>query len=96
MGEMFSVMKRMVEEWSEEDDSLIMSSRLKGFSGEINSLSLKTDGYQWFKANQLKPDRMIRINPKGKYTVSESLEFQLDLSPICGLLRASLMNLENL
>ena len=77
MGLMFSVMKRMVEEWSEEDDSLIMSSRLKGLSGEINSLSLKTDGYQWFKANQLKPDRMIRINPKGKYTVSESLEVQL-------------------
>ena len=77
MGEMFSVMKRMVEEWSEEDDSLIMSSRLKGLSGEINSLSLKTDGYQWFKANQLKPDRMIRINPKSKFTVSESPEFQL-------------------
>ena len=77
MGEMFTVMKRMVEEWSEEEDSLILSSRLKGLTGEINSLSLKTDGYQWFKANQLKPDRIIRINPKGKYTVSESLEFQL-------------------
>ena len=77
MGEMFTVMKRMVEEWSEEDYALIMSSRLKCLTGEINSLSLKTEGYQWFKSNQVKADRMIRINPKGKYTFSESPEFQL-------------------
>lgn len=77
MGEMFTVMKRMVEEWSEEDDSLIISSRLKCLTGEIKSLSLKTEGYQWFKSNQVKADRIIRINPKGKYTVSESPEFQL-------------------
>ena len=75
MGEMFTVMKRMVEEWSEEDYALIMSSRLKCLTGEINSLSLKTEGYQWFKSNQVKADRMIRINPKGKYTFSESPEF---------------------
>ena len=67
MGEMFSVMKRMVEEWSEEDDSLLFSPRLKALTGEINSLSLKTDGYQWFKTNHLKPDRILRINPKNSY-----------------------------
>ena len=54
-----------------------MSSRLKCLTGEIKSLSLKTEGYQWFKSNQVKADRIIRINPKGKYTVSESPEFQL-------------------
>lgn len=77
MGEMFAVLMRMVEEWSEEDDSILMSSRMAALTGQPNSLSLKTDGYQWFKSNQQKTDRILRINPKGKYTVSESDEFKL-------------------
>ena len=52
MGEMFSVMQRMVEEWSEEDDSLLFSSRLAMLDGQPNSLNLKTAGFQWLKANQ--------------------------------------------
>ena len=49
---MFYVMQRMVEEWSEEDDSLLSSSRLAMLDGQPNSLNLKTAGFQWLKANQ--------------------------------------------
>ena len=77
MGEMFSVMLRMVEEWTEEDDPHLTTSRLTVLDGQSNSLNMKTAGFQWLKANQNKPGRILQINPAGKYTVSESSEFQL-------------------
>ena len=45
--------------------------------GEKDSLSLKTAGYHWFMQNKSGTDKIIRINPAGKYTVSESKEFNL-------------------
>jgi hypothetical protein len=40
-----------------------------------DSLKLRTEGYQWFRKNRNR--LMLKINPKGKYTVSESEEFFL-------------------
>ena len=75
LGELFEVFLRMVKEWSEEDDTILESSRLATLHGQKDSLKLRTEGYQWFRKtrNQL----MLKINPKGKYTVSESEEFLL-------------------
>lgn len=77
LGEMVAVLANLVTEWSDEDDNLLESSRLASLHGHTNSLSLKTDGYHFFKANKNGSDRIIRINPKDKYTVSESSEFLL-------------------
>ena len=77
IGELISVLARLVSEWSEEDDHLLHSSRLSALHGETNSLSLRTSGYQWYRANKLGTDKILRINPQGKYTVSESSEFNL-------------------
>ena len=77
MGSLFTVMLNMVEEWAEEDDILLTSSRLATLHGQPNSLSLKTAGFQWLKANELRPGRILQINAGGKYTMSESLEFML-------------------
>ena len=48
-------------------------------SGQENSLSLKTKGYHFYQRIKLKPNEWIlKIkNPKDKYTVAESEEFQL-------------------
>ena len=77
IGELVAVLARMVSEWSEEDDHLLESSRLAALQGETNSLSLKTDGYQWYKSNKTGSNNILRINAKDKYTVSESSEFLL-------------------
>jgi hypothetical protein len=39
-----SVLSQLVSEWSDEDDRLLVSSRLSALEGERDSLSLKTDG----------------------------------------------------
>ena len=75
LGELFDVMLRMVKEWSEEDDSLLHSSRLASLQNQKNSLKLRTEGYQWSRRN--KNMLTFKIDPKGKYTVSESNEFLL-------------------
>ena len=77
IGELVSVLVRLVSEWSEEDDHLLVSSRLSALHGERDSLSLRTDGFQWYQVNKLGAERIIRINPKNKYTVAESSEFLL-------------------
>lgn len=77
IGELVSVLARLVEEWSEVDDKLLESSRLSLLEGEKTSLALKTSGYQWFMKNKNKPDRIMKISPKNKYSVSASTEFQL-------------------
>ena len=77
LGELISVMLDLVKDWSEADDKLLESSRLAMLEGEKDSLSLKTAGYQWFMQNKSGTDKIIRINPAGKYTVSESKEFNL-------------------
>ena len=73
MGELFDVMLNMVKEWSEEDHKLLDSARTEAPHGETNSLSLKTEGYQWYNANQNKTERVIRINPGDKYSVNDSV-----------------------
>ena len=77
LGELMSVLGNMVEEWSEESDNLLESNRLEGLQGEVNSLSLRTEGYQWYKQNTNTRDKIVRIKSNGKYTVSESEEFNL-------------------
>ena len=77
IGEMIFVMSRLVQEWSEVDDKLLVSPRLALLEGEKNSLKLKTDAYQWFKKNHNKPERILKVGLAGKYTVSESSEFLL-------------------
>ena len=77
LGELISVMLDLVKDWSEADDKLLESSRLAMLEGEKDSLSLKTAGYHWFMQNKSGTDKIIRINPAGKYTVSESKEFNL-------------------
>ena len=73
IGELFSVLLNMVKEWSEEDMKLLESPRTDALHGEIDSLRLKTDGYQWYKTNRNKSDRIIRINPGEKYSVNETV-----------------------
>ena len=73
LGELFNVLLNMVKEWSEEDHKLLDSARTEALHGEINSLRLKTEGYQWYKANQNKTERIIRINPGDKYSVNGSV-----------------------
>ena len=77
IGELLSVLARLVSEWSEEDDHLLNSSRLAALYGELNSLSLRTSGYQWYRVNKVGTDKILRINPEGKYTVSDSSEFNM-------------------
>ena len=48
LGELVSVLHTLVSDWSEEDDRLLESSRLSLLHNEINSLSLRTDGCQFF------------------------------------------------
>ena len=83
LGELVSVLLNLVSEWSEEDDLLLESSRLAALHGQEKSLSLRTDGYQWYKANKTRADKILKINPKDKYTVSESCEFVL--GEVCSL-----------
>ena len=84
IGELVEVLVRLVAEWSEEDDKLLESPRLALLEGEKNSLALKTAGYQWYKLNKKKLNRIIRIDPKDMYTVSEAPESILVLFQICG------------
>ena len=77
LGELVSVLANLVTEWSEEDDKLLESSRIATLHGEKDSLSLRTNGYQWYKSNKMASDKGLRINPKEKYSVSESSEFLL-------------------
>ena len=77
LGELVGVLANMVTEWSDENDHLLESPRLAILHGEETSLSLRTNGYHFYKANKTSSDKILRINPQGKYTVSESTEFLL-------------------
>ena len=72
LGELVSVLHNLVKDWSEESDKLLESSPLAVLHGEKDSLSLRTAGYQWYRLNNVGADKIIRINPKDRYTVSES------------------------
>ena len=71
LGALFGVMLRLVKEWAEEEDILLTSSRLAILHNDINSLKMRTQGYQWFRQNKFGSDKVLKINPKGKYSVSE-------------------------
>ena len=64
-------MLRMVKEWAEEDDHILTSSRLAMLDKEGNSLKLGTDGYQWLRQNKCWAEKILKINPDGKYAVLE-------------------------
>ena len=68
----------MVKEWGMVDDSLLFGSRMDFLFKEKSGLKLRTDGYQWMKQTKVKAsDKIIKVDPRGKYTISESSEFQL-------------------
>ena len=72
------IVSRMVFEWGEVDDSLLYGSRMDQLETHKEGLKMKSQGYQWMKANKLNtPDWIVKVDPKGKYTVSESSEFNL-------------------
>ena len=71
-GELISCLSRFVSEVSDEDDRLLVLPRLSALEGERDSLALKTAGYQWYQCNKTGTDKILRINPKNRYTVSES------------------------
>ena len=58
--------------------------------GETNSLSLKTEGYQWYKANQNKSERIIRINPGHTYSVNGSVNIFWAVASTCDMSAKSL------
>ena len=62
IGELVSVLSRLVSEISDEDDRLLLSTRLAALEGERDSLALKTAGYQWYQANKTGTDKIIKIN----------------------------------
>lgn len=76
LGELFEVMKRLVSEWSEEDEVVLDGSRLDVLENDRNGLKMKTEGYQWYKQNNQK-GKIMKINPSGKYSVSQADEFNL-------------------
>ena len=78
LGTFMDIVSRMVMEWGEVDESLLYGSRLDLLETHKDGLKLKTQGYQWMKANKLNTsDKIVRVDPKGKYTISESPEFTL-------------------
>ena len=76
-GSQFLFFTILLKDWSEEADTILESCRLARLHGDKDSLALRTAGYQWYMMNNVGQDKIIRINPKGKYTVSESSEFSL-------------------
>ena len=72
LRELFSTLKRMVEEWSDDDTLLLESSRSAILFNDRNGLKMRTDGYQWFRQNKTGTERILKINPKDKYTVKDS------------------------
>ena len=74
IGDLMRVMLRLVKEWAEKDDIFLTSSRLSVLHKDVNGLKLRTEGYQWFKQNKSGSDKIIKINPTGKYTVSEEFD----------------------
>ena len=74
VGVLFSVMLRLVKEWSEEDDHILNSSRLAMLDKQVDSLKLRTEGYQWVRNVRFKPVKILKINQQGKYTVSEDFD----------------------
>lgn len=73
-----NVVDRMIKEWGEVDDSLLFGSRMDLLFKDKSGLNLRTQGYQWMKLNKLRTtDKIVKVDPRGKYTISESSEFML-------------------
>ena len=78
LGTFMDIVAKMVEEWGEVDDSILFTSRMELLETDRDGLKLKTQGYQWLKSNKAaSSDRIVKVDPRGKYTVSESAEFNL-------------------
>ena len=75
-----TIVIRMVEDFGKKDDNILFSPRIDLLDDPEfrHGLKLNTEGYQWLKLNKVGvADRILSINKTGKYTVSESTEFQL-------------------
>ena len=47
------------------------------FCKDPTGLKICTEGYQWYKARKAAVGQILRVDPKGKYSVSEDPEHQL-------------------
>ena len=76
IGQLFWIIERMLEEWSEKDDGLLFLPRSEGLYG-LDGLKLQTEGWQWANSNRKgKADRVVKVDPRsriGKYSMSESV-----------------------
>ena len=77
LGNFFNIVDRMVFEWSKKSDDILFQPRLNTLFDPKSGLKNRTQGYQWAQANKSGMEKMMAINPKNKYTISEALEFQL-------------------
>ena len=80
LGTFFTIVERMVEDFSKQDDKILFSGRINMLEDPEfrEGLKLKTEGYQWLKTMKVgSGDKILCIQKGKKYTVSESLEFQL-------------------
>ena len=70
LGRLIQVFKRMLHEWSLEDDGNLRLPRTAILHQAPDGLKLRTEGYECFKENS-KPGDIIKIKVKDKFTVSE-------------------------
>jgi hypothetical protein len=77
VGIFIDIDRRMIREWGMEDDSLLFKTR-NAVLFEDGGLKLRTEGYQWFRQlKQRGTNKLIQVNPKGKYTLCESSEHMI-------------------
>lgn len=74
LGNFFDIVGRMLHEWSEKSDDFLFQSRLSMLFDTKDGLKLRTEGYQWAKANKEGTEKMISINPGNKYTITEDFD----------------------
>ena len=72
LGSFIDCMLNMVHEWSLEDSSLLSSARSQILFSKPNGLSLRTDGYTWYKKHSHNSN-YVKINEAGRKTVSDEL-----------------------
>lgn len=84
------VVDRMIKEWGKVDDSLLFGKRMDYLFKTKSGLKLRTNGYQWMKQSKVKgTDKIIKVDPRGKYTVSESSEFDLGMVDLLWVVASS-------
>ena len=80
LGAFFTIVQRMVEDFSKQDDKILFAKRIDMLEDSEfrEGLKSKTEGYQWLKSMKVGAgDKILCIQKGKKYTVAESSEFQL-------------------